>query len=98
MRDGRRVDARRHVIMRLITKSGPLGKHRAVPGAQLWAARQAPGGARCAALGSPASTGRCPVRSSGIHLTLAETAPRLAPALEPRYYRDPEIAELEEER
>ena len=31
-------------------------------------------------------------------MTLAETAPRLAPALEPRYYRDPEIAELEEER
>ena len=31
-------------------------------------------------------------------MTLAETAPRLAPALEPRYYRDPEIAELEQER
>jgi choline monooxygenase len=31
-------------------------------------------------------------------LTLAETAPRLGPALEPRYYRDPEIAELEEKR
>src|SRR4029453_4571966 len=55
MRDERRVDARGHVIMRLITKSGS------------W-------------------------------LMIAETAPRLAPALEPRYYRDPEIAELEEER
>ena len=31
-------------------------------------------------------------------MTLTEPAPRLAPALEPRYYRDPEIAELEEER
>ena len=31
-------------------------------------------------------------------MTLAETAPRLAPALEARYYRDPEIAELEEKR
>jgi choline monooxygenase len=31
-------------------------------------------------------------------LTTAETALRLAPALEPRYYRDPELAELEEER
>ena len=31
-------------------------------------------------------------------MTLTEPAPRLASALEPRYYRDPEIAELEEER
>jgi Rieske 2Fe-2S family protein len=31
-------------------------------------------------------------------VTLAEPAPRLAPALEPRYYRDAELAELEEER
>src|SRR4051794_26398197 len=55
MRGGRRVDARRHVIMRLITKSGSL-------------------------------------------VTVTETAPRLAPALEPRFYRDPAIVELEEER
>src|SRR5687768_11789092 len=55
MRCGRRVDARRHVIMRLITKSGS-------------------------------------------RVTLTEPAPRLASALEPRYYRDPAIAELEEER
>src|SRR5215210_1600032 len=51
----RRMDARRHVIMRLITKSGST-------------------------------------------VTLAETAPRLAPALESRFYRDPAIAELEQER
>jgi choline monooxygenase len=31
-------------------------------------------------------------------MTLAKTAPRLAPALDSRYYRDPQIAELEEER
>ena len=31
-------------------------------------------------------------------MTTAETAPGLASALEPRYYRDPEIAELEETR
>ena len=31
-------------------------------------------------------------------MTLTEPAPRLASALEPRYYRDPAIAELEEER
>ena len=38
------------------------------------------------------------ITKSGLALTTAETAPGLAPALEPRYYRDPEIAELEEER
>ena len=31
-------------------------------------------------------------------MTLSETAPRLASALESRFYRDPKIAELEEER
>jgi choline monooxygenase len=31
-------------------------------------------------------------------VTLTEPAPRLASALEPRFYRDPEIAELEDER
>ena len=38
------------------------------------------------------------ITKSGSLLTLTETAPRLAPALEPRFYRDPAITELEEER
>lgn len=38
------------------------------------------------------------ITKSGMAVTLTEPAPRLASALEPRYYRDPEIAELEQER
>ena len=38
------------------------------------------------------------ITKSGTGLTLTQSAPRLAPALAARFYRDPELAELEQER
>jgi choline monooxygenase len=38
------------------------------------------------------------ITKSGIAVSLTESAPRLAPALDARYYRDPDLAELEQER
>ena len=48
--------------------------------------------------GCLASTGLARCAAPELPVTLTESAPRLAPALDARFYRDPELAELEQER